>query len=134
MLKKLVVGGIISMFMMVTAIPSFAATSCPYSTNTANASQIAKSCNNNTQLASLLKQLKAGKCSNNKNIQALLNKLNACKSTNSVKSCSTANNCATIRCSNGKCYTINCSTGSCLTNSCPANSLLKGLCQTGSCR
>jgi len=122
MLKKLVVGGIISMFMMVAAIPGFAATSCPYSANTANVNQIAKCSKNSIQLTSLLKQLKAKKCSNNQNIQSLLKKLNACKSTNSVKSCSTAKNCVTIRCSNGNCYTINCSTGNYSTSFCPTGS------------
>jgi len=121
MLKKLVVGGIISMFMMVAAVPGFAASTCPYSTNTANVSQAIKSCSkSNPQLENLLKQIKARKCSNTQNIQALLQKCLSCKSTNLVKSCSTAKNCVTLHCSNGTCYTINCSTGS--------------ICPTGSCK
>ncbi|MGE5328970.1 MAG: hypothetical protein ACM3KR_05660 [Deltaproteobacteria bacterium] len=120
MLKKLVVGGIVSMFMMVAAIPGFAASTCTsagYGTKSCPTVSCSKS---NPQLVKALSQLKAKKCCNTKNAQALLQKYLG--SNCSVKSCSTNNNCVTIRCSNGKCYRIYCPSGSCPTSNCASGS------------
>jgi len=140
MLKKLLVGGIISMFMVVATVPALASASClttscgtkscTTASCKANISQIIKNCSkSNPQLAQLLSQIKSKKCNNTKNIQALLQKCLGCNSSNLVKGCSTTNNCTTIRCSNGNCYTINCSTGKC-----SIGNYLTGSCPSGNCK
>lgn len=91
MIKKLVISGIVSVFMLTATVSGFAATPNLGTLNNANLSQIVKKCNkSNPQLAQILSQIQK-KCkksnANNQDIQSLLQKVLGSNSSNSVKKC-----------------------------------------------
>ena len=94
MFKKLVLGGVIAMSLMVTAMPAFAASNCPYSSAAAPANY--QSCNN----VSGIKALK--NCGiKSTTINNLLNQLKA-SCNKQKKSCSNVKSYSTNNCPNSK--------------------------------
>lgn len=97
MLKKLVVGGIISMFVVGATVPGFAATTCPKTStnNVAYYTQIIKNCKkNNPQLAQILSQQQK-KCNknnvSNQDIQSILNKILSSNTNATKRNCPLSN-------------------------------------------